>query len=1208
VILQEFIIDNQIEIVTAEIEDALATRSYPIALSILKSSWPFFRNQINKKRAILVGEVLIRNGYCKAASGFLEHLVLLHPRDPEVLRWWVQAYAELLKVKDIIPRAEIAVTNPNVHVVAVEHLCDSLIKNGQFSRAEELLRRNGKRLQTRGHRLMMHLLFYQYQRHEENIKYLNRIPGVFSQRSEFVAHKALSYLEVGMIEKGHDALADLVADGCMNAAFTKYELHRAEEQRRAAFDTLNDMFSFHGMSEFAPSWMDNGFELDKIEVSPSPVSEDERLVSVIMTAHKVNPMMDTAVNSILNQTHKNLELLIIDDASQPEDVAAYQQYESQDSRVRVVRQEMNAGTYAGRNRGISEAKGDFISFIDSDDWQHPQKLEHALARLDKAEDSVATLESYIRLYPNGRLAKVGSWFARKALMCITWKTSVLKDELGGFDEVRVSADSELLERAEIRYGKSALVHTPAPTYIATYHDSSLTGGGQFAIGWPGIRGPRAAYVSSFRSWHAKLRASPTGLAMVRQGAQGLFLTPEEMPRSNAGYEYTEFIDSEMTPILEDMRKFNLNMVDYKVSERRDVKEEISVCMATFPARFSVIGKAVQSLLDQRLPPTRILIHVNESDIPPPLPDDDRIEVYCSPDENLTDIGKFKMTEKVNQGYVLTVDEDIIYPEDYIESHIHWLQRFDNQVITGFHGAVLPVNEPIQTWQDYKDHRRVHWFRRGLSTPLPVQIVGTGTMAYHVDTVQFDYRDFQYQRMVDLFIAAHAQCNNIPMITPPRPDEWMVPIEEEDEELEAIWAQVQVDFDLQNKMLEVIQSAGKWKLITPNQIIHHEMIEEPLKLSFERLPSNAQTHIPYNVAKRWRQNGNTLHFAYDEIEVYFKMPDDWRIEETHEDLLRVAHYVMTSPWEDGILDDWIPSRKPGWRPGLAFSGGVDSVAAMLLMPQDTALVYNRREGFSSGIDHTNADRLFSHMLEKLGRPVLQVPSSHESIRKFQGKTAGFSTDYACAVQVILLADYLQLDSLATGMPLENTYLFHGHRYRNFGASWFWRHYSEIFRNIGLSIYQPVGGCSEVINQKIVTENNLLDFAQSCLRSNKPGKPCGACWKCFRKNTLAGHEFSFSNEIDTFLKKRPLKQAASTLYSIQKLTDVASYQEILSRSEDLNTLVEGDYSFLEAHHEGGLKLLPEKYRRYTSNRLSQYSRSMTPEQFEVLATMDLFPQTQ
>ena len=139
-ILQEFIIDHQIEVVTAEIEDALDMKSYPKALSILKSSWSFFRNQVNKKRAILIGEVLIRNGYSEAVSGFLEHLALLHPRDKEVHRWWVQAYAEQLNVNDIIPRGEVAITNPNVHIVAFGHLVDSLVKDGQFLRAEELLK------------------------------------------------------------------------------------------------------------------------------------------------------------------------------------------------------------------------------------------------------------------------------------------------------------------------------------------------------------------------------------------------------------------------------------------------------------------------------------------------------------------------------------------------------------------------------------------------------------------------------------------------------------------------------------------------------------------------------------------------------------------------------------------------------------------------------------------------------------------------------------------------------------------------------------------------------------------------------------------------------------------------------------------------------------------------------------------------------------
>ena len=50
-----------------------------------------------------------------------------------------------------------------------------------------------------------------------------------------------------------------------------------------------------------------------------------------------------------------------------------------------------------------------------------------------------------------------------------------------------------------------------------------------------------------------------------------------------------------------------------------------------------------------------------------------------------------------------------------------------------------------------------------------------------------------------------------------------------------------------------------------------------------------------------------------------MPLGWRIENTHKDLFRVAHYVLTSPWEDGILDGWEPSRKKGWRNSLAFSG-------------------------------------------------------------------------------------------------------------------------------------------------------------------------------------------------------------------------------------------------------------------------------------------------
>ena len=100
--------------------------------------------------------------------------------------------------------------------------------------------------------------------------------------------------------------------------------------------------------------------------------------------------------------------------------------------------------------------------------------------------------------------------------------------------------------------------------------------------------------------------------------------------------------------------------------------------------------------------------MNESSESPPLPNDPRIEVHCSPDENLRTLGNLRWRDGF-EGYVLTVDDDIIYPPDYVESHLTWLKAYDNKAITGFHGAVLPVGAPIKTWREYKEKRRVHWF-------------------------------------------------------------------------------------------------------------------------------------------------------------------------------------------------------------------------------------------------------------------------------------------------------------------------------------------------------------------------------------------------------------------------------------------------------------------------------------------------------------------
>ncbi|MEC7462579.1 MAG: glycosyltransferase [Candidatus Thermoplasmatota archaeon] len=358
---------------------------------------------------------------------------------------------------------------------------------------------------------------------------------------------------------------------------------------------------------------------------------------------------------------------------------------------------------------------------------------------------------------------------------------------------------------------------------------------------------------------------------------------------------------------------------------------------------------------------------------------------------------------------------------------------------------------------------------------------------------------------------------------------------------------------------------------------------------------------YVVASRWTQTGNVLEFDALTRTVFFDMPLGWRLEDTHRDLFRIAHYFLTSPWESGILDGWEPSRQKGWRNSLSFSGGIDSTACMLLMPSDTILCYNERSGFKSQLNHANAHH-FIETLQRDSRPVIIVKSNHEQIRMDRGKGPGFSTDLAAAVQNILLADYLQLRSIALGMPLENAYLFHGHTGRNFADTSYWKNNSEILQKAGLELVFPTAGVSEIINHKIVENSNYRDLAESCLRSSKAGSVCGRCWKCFRKNTMKGKSIEIVGEISTFLEKRPLKQAVSTLYAIQRLPKT-QLEEISIRYPDLDDLLKDDYSFIENYLPMSLDLLPTNQRHIIEKRLKEVSLPMNEKQVEMLLTIDL-----
>ena len=93
------------------------------------------------------------------------------------------------------------------------------------------------------------------------------------------------------------------------------------------------------------------------------------LISVIVPVYNVAPYLRKCMDSILFQTYQNLEIILIDDGSTDESSDICDEYQKRDNRIIVIHQQ-NGGLSAARNSGLDVAKGDFISFIDSDDWIH----------------------------------------------------------------------------------------------------------------------------------------------------------------------------------------------------------------------------------------------------------------------------------------------------------------------------------------------------------------------------------------------------------------------------------------------------------------------------------------------------------------------------------------------------------------------------------------------------------------------------------------------------------------------------------------------------------------------------------------------------------------------------------------------------------------------------------------------------------------------
>jgi tetratricopeptide (TPR) repeat protein len=353
--------------------------------------------------------------------------------------------------------------------------------------------------------------------------YLNHIP---------VVHECLAYMANGDLEKALKTAENQTQGNSSNDELNLLLscIHRALGNNQTSWDffvkvfheleLINPITSTHNDLNYSVDYL--GFSNPSKERNPGP------LVSIIMTAYKAEDLIINAVKSILHQSWTNLDLIIVDDCSPDNTFELLEELAQLDSRIQIFRMKKNGGTYVAKNYGLKHAKGEYVTFHDSDDWLHPEKIRKQIEFLEASGNEIlGCTTGYIRIDEKGIIHFRGKGAIRHACISLMIRRQVVEN-VGFFDSVRVSADSEYERRIMTIYGKNALHHMEMPLLIASVRSESLSQGGKFALEWNGITGARMEYRSAFEAWHEKLRTTNASGFMPRKPESRPFPAPKEM--------------------------------------------------------------------------------------------------------------------------------------------------------------------------------------------------------------------------------------------------------------------------------------------------------------------------------------------------------------------------------------------------------------------------------------------------------------------------------------------------------------------------------------------------------------------------------------------------------------------------------------------------------------------------------------------------------
>ncbi|HEY4599683.1 MAG TPA: glycosyltransferase family 2 protein [Cerasibacillus sp.] len=249
-------------------------------------------------------------------------------------------------------------------------------------------------------------------------------------------------------------------------------------------------------------------------------------VSVILPAYNAEVGIQTAIDSILTQTWRNLELLIVDDCSPDNTRAVIKKYAEQDERIKVFSTPENSGPYVARNIALKEATGEFVTVNDADDWSHAEKLERQVTHLIENPSIIANTSGHARLTEELKAYRRGTpgKYIFPNMSSLMFRREPVMEKLGFWDSVRFAADGEFKRRLLRAFGKESIIDVETgPLSLPRQSVTSLTASSAF--GYNGFfMGARKEYVEAFSAYHE----SADNLYYPYPQEKRLFPVPEPM--------------------------------------------------------------------------------------------------------------------------------------------------------------------------------------------------------------------------------------------------------------------------------------------------------------------------------------------------------------------------------------------------------------------------------------------------------------------------------------------------------------------------------------------------------------------------------------------------------------------------------------------------------------------------------------------------------